>query len=543
MNNQKFYLSKTFWLATSIVLIAAALLAALDGSGAWWRGLIAYFILLALGCLGLFALWQLHPEPTQANCIRSAVNASLLAFALRLAVGAALFTLLPIFGYPNSPEHQAGYAFTDAYQRDQQAWELAASNQPLVQAFSGRFSGDQYGGMLALSAFIYRYLSPDAHRPLLIVALGAAAAAWGVALLWKASQLWFGESIAHLAAWIFALYPESVWLGSSQMREPFVLFAAAMAWYGLSRLRPQNPAWLGWLAPAGLILFLLQPLAGFVTFGVILILWILETSRQDGQKQPQTLLRLILAGSVLLIAFIFVASALSSLPSLQGAGPLRVLTRWLQHNFEYQSYVMERASGMLQKLLDTVGERWKWLVILVYGIAQPVLPAVVGDPQAAPLLRLIGFLRAAGWYALAPFLVYSVMGLLRAHHEPRRHQLLWLCAATWGWIAIAALNAGGDQWDNPRYRLILLAWQALLAAWAWRWARLRRDAWLWRWIAVEVIFVLMFTEWYLGRVYPAVPHLDIRLMIVATLALAALILGVGWVWDRRKKKLTQTQDS
>ena len=49
---------------------------------------------------------------------------------------------------------------------------------------------------------------------------------------------------------------------------------------------------------------------------------------------------------------------------------------------------------------------------------------------------------------------------------------------------VAALNAGGDQWDNPRYRAILLVWQVILAAWAWEWARLRHDAWLWRWLAV-----------------------------------------------------------
>ena len=125
------------------------------------------------------------------------------------------------------------------------------------------------------------------------------------------------------------------------------------------------------------------------------------------------------------------------------------------------------------------------------------------------------------------------MGVLRARDEARRLQLAWLAAATWGWIAIAALNAGGDQWDNPRYRAILLAAQAILAAWAWHWARSRHDHWLGRWLAVEVVFVGLFTEWYVSRYIPSIPHPDIRLIIIATLVITALILGGGWLYDRK----------
>ena len=76
----------------------------------------------------------------------------------------------------------------------------------------------------------------------------------------------------------------------------------------------------------------------------------------------------------------------------------------------------------------------------------------------------------------APLLVYVVMGALRLRGEPRRWQLLWLSLTGWAWAAISALNAGGDQWDNPRYRTILLAWFVLLAGWAWDWARRRKDS-------------------------------------------------------------------
>jgi hypothetical protein len=52
----------------------------------------------------------------------------------------------------------------------------------------------------------------------MIVLLGAVAAACGTLLLNKAASTWFGPAVGATGAWIFALYPESVLLGSSQMR-------------------------------------------------------------------------------------------------------------------------------------------------------------------------------------------------------------------------------------------------------------------------------------------------------------------------------------
>jgi hypothetical protein len=325
--------------------------------------------------------------------------------------------------------------------------------------------------------------------------------------------------------------------------------AVAMTFFGLTQLRqaraeataPRSP-WppLAWIAAAGLLLFLVQPLAAFISFGVLLGAWVLDppgSSPGDpsAARRRQALVPAALLLGLLAVALLLAGAILANLPSLQGSGPLGVLFTWLQNNFLFQTYLTERASGMFQKLLDSAGEQWKWLIVIVYGIAQPVLPAVVGDPDAAAIMRTIGFLRAAGWYTLAPFLVYGLTGALRARTDPRRLQLIWLHAVGWAWIIIAALNAGGDQWDNPRYRAILLAWQALLAAWAWDWARQRRDRWLYRWLAVEAVFVGLFTEWYASRYFTGLPHFDIRLMIAITLVISALILGGGWLWDRRQK--------
>jgi len=537
MNMKKLHLSKETWIIGLVVLLLAALLSILDGAGHWLQGWIAYTILLALAAASIYGVWR----AVQAGS--SVTTVALSAFFIRLGIGVALALLLPVIGYQDNAEHQAGYFFTDAYIRDGKAWELATSHNPISQAFSGKYPGDQYGGMLALSALTYRVLSPDAHRPFLILILGATTSAWGILCLWKASRAWFGDKTALLAAWIFALYPESVLLGSSQMREALVIPAIAISFYGLTQVQEKKKAGWLWLILSALILFPIQPLAGFISFGVLVGIWLFDPATLQSWKQRQTLLTVFLLISILLVALLVVSSILANLPSVQGSGPVGTFITWFQNNFKFQSYVTERASGIFQKLLDSAGEEWRWLIVLVYGIAQPVLPAVVGDPSAAWIMRIIGLLRAAGWYALALFLVYGTLGALRGKDESRRVQLIWISILNWAWIMVAALNAGADQWDNPRYRAILLVWQVILAAWAWEWARSRHDAWLWRWLAVEAVFVGLFTEWYLGRNYPGIPHYDIKVMILITLVISGLILGVGWLWDKRRMNRTSNPDS
>ena len=154
----------------------------------------------------------------------------LLAFGLRLGLGVSLSFILPTSGYETEVQ-QAGYNSVDAYNRDLQSWELASSERPILDAFDKSYAVDQYGGLEALSALVYRYLSPDAHRPWLVILMASTMAALGVAFLWQAARMEWNAKLAALAAWIFALYPESLWLGSSQMREPFLLtFIALLVW-------------------------------------------------------------------------------------------------------------------------------------------------------------------------------------------------------------------------------------------------------------------------------------------------------------------------
>lgn len=85
----------------------------------------------------------------------------------------------------------------------------------------------------------------------------------------------------------------------------------------------------------------------------------------------------------------------------------------------------------------------------VYGLGQPVLPAAIASPGVWPM-RVLGILRGLGWYALIPFLLYSLRPIWKladrvgAAHKRERLAWLWLWLTTWGWIVLSSFRAGGD---------------------------------------------------------------------------------------------------
>jgi hypothetical protein len=149
---------------------------------------------------------------------------------------------------------------------------------------------------------------------------------------------------------------------------------------------------------------------------------------------------------------------------------------------------------------------------------------------------MIGILRSLGWYALLPLLVFSIVPILKVQKEDQKYAWLWLFVMTWAWIAVSSLRAGGDQWDNPRYRAILLLFQALLAAKAWLYYREQRHAFLSRIIMIEAVFLLVFMEWYAARYYPFLPRLSFKVMIGLIGLSSAGILSVGYYLDKRRSR-------
>ncbi|HHH82170.1 MAG TPA: hypothetical protein ENL35_04195, partial [Chloroflexi bacterium] len=159
----------TFGIAIATCAGGAALLVLLDGAGATLGGWFGYAVVLAVGAS---ILWGGYHWIAQEPGSRSALAPAVIAWAVRLVVGLTLLRALPLFGYDEAPQ-QAGYVFRDAFHRDRRAWELAQAGQPL-QAFGDASGTDQYGGLLFLSAGLYRILGFGVHRPMLVAGLGAA---------------------------------------------------------------------------------------------------------------------------------------------------------------------------------------------------------------------------------------------------------------------------------------------------------------------------------------------------------------------------------
>jgi len=500
-----------------------------DG-GAWWIGWLSYSFLLLLGLSALAALWRAE-RSRSGGAPRTLGLMLLLALLLRLGLGIALTYVLPVAGYPTDVQ-QAGYVFKDAFNRDTQAWDLARSTHPIWEAFDksyrvgATYSTDQYGGLLALSALAYRYLSPDVHRPWLVILLSALTAAVGVALTWKATRQLWGESLAIPAAWIMALYPESLLLGSSQMREPFLITFIAMIFWGVIdwQFNHNRRAW-PWLAGglAGLLLF--SP--GVAIFTILALggwawLW--------GKHRHLSWRAALISAAMLLVALLLLWVGLAR-GSFAGASPIEIITHWLQTSTKWDIYLLERSSGWVQEIFRHTDTRLHLPFVIGYGLAQPVLPAAIFDVTVWPW-QVIGILRAFGWYALLPFLVISCMAIWKMKLNNECAAWLWLWLLTWAWLIISAIRAGGDQWDNPRYRVIFLLWQAALASQAWTWWRASKNPWPVRILAVELLSLAFFSEWYASRYIGYIAKPSFGVMLAAIAITSGFVLVGGWAWDR-----------
>jgi hypothetical protein len=508
-------------------LLLGAFLSSLDGAGIWVRGWFAYSSLSILSLGALIFIRRLTGAYPASKIAFS-------AFGLRLVVGIGLFFLLPVLGYPGNQASESGYIFYDAHMRDIDAWNLAGSDSPLITAFEGVYQGDQYGGLLALSAFVYRYLSPDAHRPLLVIFFSSTAGALGVFFLWKATNEWFGPFVAGVAACLLAVYPDSVLLGSSHMREGFVISAVAVTFYSLTVMRHDKYIWLAWLGAAIAILLIVQPPVAVFALFIFAGAWYFDPLRMPFKRH--SLLFLGLFTGLIFLSTFFVITAWQNLPTLTDLHPAQVIITWLQINFGYQVEQTEMASDWVRRMVTDIGSQWRVPFMIAYGFTRPLLPAALVDKASVlPLWRVINILRAVGWFTLAPLLLYWTITLFRFPLRDRRKQFIWITAIVWIWILVSIANAGADQWDNPRYRTILLAWQVVLAALAIWSARIRKDSWLIRLLIVEGIFVFIFSLWYLGRNYLPFFNVDIWIYAVIVTVLSLAVVIWGFMVDRAKK--------
>lgn len=468
------------------------------------QGWLGGTILLVLAVAGLWLGWRVSGSPP------SLLIAAAIAFLIRLVAGIALSIALPVWGH-ESEVSQAGYLFFDAYTRDRQAWQLAQSGASLFSAFSNEFSGDQYGGMLAVSALVYRLFSPDVHRSYLIIILTAFASAAAVPFFYEAVRKYFGQTIAITAAWIYVAYPESVLLGAAQMRDPILIALAGVAFWLVSRWQDAPRR-----VTVGLILVLavtaaFSYLVALPLAGILFLWWWLEYSGRVREARIRT--------------------AVWVLVGLGATAVMLVMGAWLKESALWDARLTETGSGKIQALFQSLPDVLELPFLVVYGLLQPVLPAAIFDPST-PLWTGITTFRSLGWYLMLPLLGYVPLGLRHTPKGLSRSLVFWAFLIVLGWSLLSSFRAGGDLWDNPRYRTLLLPWLAMLAAWAFHSARQYRDVWFTRLVFCEGIFLAVFSLWYANRSFRLELPFSFLQAVAATVILCAVVLLAGFWVDR-----------
>lgn len=452
--------------------------------GAFGRGWIGAFLI----CLPFFALMQIAWR--WAGMGKMLAVMMLIAFFLRLGFGLASQNLLPIYGHPDEVREEEGFLFDDAYRRDEEAWAASTKEDlSFLQTITRNHHNDQYGGMVTMGIWLYKYFSPDARRFSFLVLLGSFFTALGLPFFWKAlTDRWDG-TIAKIACWIFALYPDSVFYSGSPMREPFLIGILAVAFWALCTMRSNMKRSLIVLAVCFLMTLPFSNLIGAVLL-VICAAWFWV---ENLVPKSESWLWAGIIGIVLCILL----SLVLALPSIQDF-------------IHYDIHTAENASGWVEKVVGELGGQYRSYFLAFYGITQPVLPAILVYPVAPACVlgvdkcttifwKVVGIYRSAGWYLMVPFLFYALFSTVRIKDKKERGLMIVNAIFIVVWIFISSLRAGGDQWDNPRYRVIFLPWLAFFSAWGICFAIRSRDWWLVRWIAIELIFLGFFTQWYVSR--------------------------------------------
>lgn len=477
-----------------------------------WLGSTFISLIFSVGIQFIFRKLQ---TPTKVRTI------TIVNFLLRLSIGILLFLFLPIFGYEEEPP-QAGYLYLDAFRRDADAWQIASTDEPILAGFGDEFYTDQYGGMLSMSAAVYRFLSPDAHRPTLILLITAFISSLGIPFYWQVLNNRFGGKVANLATWILALYPESVFLGASQMREPLIIGISGILWWGLHQIKKNKKIGII-LSIASLALLTVISTRYAIIIFLLVLLWLWNEYTPEDVSKKKKLLRAIPLGLIIVIG-------------------LFISWKWLVDTARWDLYLMESSSGRVQFELDNIGQQYRIPFLVLYGVLQPVLPAAIAYP-GIPIMSTIAIVRAAGWYLVAPALLLAPFFVFKEKDGKNRKMLLLSIAFILFWVLLSSLRAGGDQWDNPRYRTAMLPWMALAIGWTTTTIKKSNSPWLKRLYSIVIVFCAFFLQWYLSRYYKLGSRLPFVQMIVA-LALVMLCMLIGFfIYDHFRKQKQGSSNS
>jgi MFS family permease len=380
--------------------------------------------------------------------------------------------------------------------------------------------------LLFISAVSYRLLSPDARRPLLIVMLAASVGSLAVIYMWSFTQRAFGKKAAVFSTWLVALFPEAVFLGASQMREPFLITALCLALAGYSRFR------VGHIKPGSvfvisgfLLALIISPPYSLILLLIVSLAWVWEGK---GKRDWIWIVGGILALSAL-VAIGLTLRAWSTIEGRPSGNVIQLLGWWLTSGAKYQLQLRTQESGWVTKMFGMVPEWSQMPLATAYGLVQPFLPAAVMDTTSAPLIRVLVSLRALGWFFLLPFLIASIFIAFR--RGGWRSLPAYLVILVWVTAVLVSYRDAGRMWDNPRWRTIFLGMQAALAGWTWVTYRTNKNPWLSR-IGIVVGFAtLAFMFWNAGRYYH-IPRLNLENTLKLIGGFTVLYSLGSWIYDR-----------
>jgi len=503
------------------ILLLALVLARISTGFVSFHGWVSFVGVLFIGIGLIWFGWSVIQSDQPPKWLWTALIAAAL---LRLLFGVFWLLALPAWGY-DTPVQNAGYIMADAYDRDNAAWELSQSDPPLVAAFQDYSRTDQYGGLLFLSAFVYKYIGGNIHQPLLLIIFTASFSAIAVAFTWAIAKRIWGDNVSKISAWLLVIYPEAVLLGSSQMREAFMVTLAAAAIYGLVRYWPnrslKNGLWFILPLAASVPLSLPFSLLLFVVLAVSAIA--LDEWHLLKSKRFWTAL-----GGFSLAILIVEALNLYDFSKL-----------WVFQVARWQAYYSESASGWVQRTFERFPDGMEWAqrpFLVGYGIFRPLLPASFFD--GIPLMRALAIWRALGWTLLLAMLFYATFLVLRGLE---RNKLAGgFVTISWMIVVVASLRGGGDQWDNPRYRSAFAGVQIALAGWALVKQREVNDPWLRRALVGTTMMIAWFIPWYLRR-YTAFTWPVVALHQTIGLGLISALLFIIWDWVREQRSYLTSQ--
>lgn len=501
------------------------------------NGWQSFLVISLIGAAVLATGWWLIKTKQAPNWLAALLVGAVL---LRLVAGVVWFVSMPQWGHGTQAE-RAGYVLADAGARDKTAWKLAQSDRKLWTAFQKNLTVDQYGGMLFFSAAIYRHLGSDRHQPLLIVVLCAAFSALAVLFTWAFSRRVWDTQVANIAAWIIALYPEAVLLGSSHMREAFTITLAIASFYGLARYASAAPgglddrgvkfydikslSWIG--IPLLLCLPLSPPVSALILITLVpAAIYLLYT--RTGFSLNRRLFWIVLIGLIVVILIGLYLTLRQFTPSGM-YNPLEMVNWWLTKSARLQAFLSRHASGWIQKIFRS-SPTWMHVPLLTsYGILQPFLPAALVVSSEAPIWPWISIWRSAGWNIMLAILLYVPVLAFRKNGTSGLTRIL--CIVTWLVILVASFRAGADMWDNPRYRATFTGLQAALVAWAWIQHQRLKDPWMRRALLAFGAFLVWFLPWYLYR-YTHFAWPVTEFFATFGLGMASAFLLILWDWAR-----------